>query len=287
MTKFCVLFQGLVSLVEFQDGYIAYVLGMTEHRNAAGEWLCETELPKGGQFELVVPGSAGKESLDAATTLIVEAKLTAEAIKRFVYCQIKLPKPDKITPFWTGTADKENFKNFGGFVGAKGETSVSFSALLLFEYSSGAPENAALKLQGEVDPYWTPRFTDGDDSIGVLNVFATPEVSPKNPNHQVEEFNRSAKFLGSDIETTKKPHSMAYNIPSRVAPYPPPTQMRLEEFGPVEMRGQWVPLMINSVRTGQVPEDPLLDAGHIPPGTLCCNAMCGYSSNSSNNPLGK
>jgi hypothetical protein len=199
-----VVFQGLISLVEYTDRYVAYVVHDEDdvHRSAFGHWLCETSLPCEDTALLLdmgkpfAPEGAG---LSADRTLILKEATTPKFPQpQACDTRIFLPRPHQIHYYSHKAVGADYFSDPTQFrVGSDGK--YHYSVFRVFEYhlTERQLENAALT-SGLKKNLWVSRpYFAGNHLVDVLHLFAEPEVGgDPPPGHGRKEFTMTCGLLG-------------------------------------------------------------------------------------------
>ena len=196
-----VLLHGTISLIEEANSFRGIVIGMDEHRVAAGHFLCERTVPKGAHLTLegVDPGEAG---LDPDKNLLFEISSVDEAlVARFSHAEIRLPKPKKLHSLRVGEWTSDFMTGKIAAEKQKGR----FAALQVFEYS--AADISKVKLSGasfRTLAARTPQFIAPDaprNAVSTIHLLGEPETEPST-EHFIQEFNLGCQMFGVDLAMT-------------------------------------------------------------------------------------
>jgi hypothetical protein len=200
-----VFLHGLISLVDIGTGFLAFALDMQDqHRYLFGNWLTEDEIParskKGQPFTAELVGvDAGKALLDSDQNVIVEIDKVPKPDHKDVRAVFKLPRPAVIHHFIPGNLAANGLKGKGKVQGKP----VALSSIRIFEYTfSGDPKQVQLIPAPGAEFLWQCEglqpVNGTNKRVGVLHIYDQPGTD-MNKAHNINEFNKSAVFLGTDL----------------------------------------------------------------------------------------
>jgi hypothetical protein len=198
---------GLISLVDVgDDGFIAYALEIgTAHRYLYGNWLTEQEIPvrpQGGQplIAELTGVDSGEETLNTNFNVVVQVDKAPDVDHDDVRAVFKLPRPSKIHHFVAGTlanALQGTLKPIAG-------KPVALSGIRIFEYTFQDSGDVHLTQASGTEPLWmcpgAVRAKGQTLKVAVLHIYDQPgEDMLDHTQHTLDEFKKSAAFLGTDI----------------------------------------------------------------------------------------
>jgi hypothetical protein len=207
-----VVIHGLVSLVYSRKhrNFRALLLRRPGHRMAAGHWLTEVSVPKNATLRLTGV-KKGNGALDPATNILLETKrLDEDAVRKYVYAEITLPKPKKAWSF--------NLMDMAGNIrGKTPKSSSTLAATQVFEYDmTGDFVTLQSATKGE-EPFFTS-IQDPKVTAFSLHILSEPEVESSD-RHVMDEFRVSARLFGADLRLADPVGILRFR--ERPADFPP------------------------------------------------------------------
>ena len=196
--RFYVAFHGLVSLVEGPgDKFHAYALNIAgDHQYRLGNWLLETDVPRGFSAELRgVNGSpkTADNSLDATLTPTILIKALPDANDQRIWASLTLPRPRKIHYLRLGDAVVSNATKLIS-------PATKVCGLTVFEYAvTNAFGHINLASSDGLTRYWqSTSFTTfpNNAKVATLHLIDSPPAQPVSLTHSQDEFNLSTSLLG-------------------------------------------------------------------------------------------
>lgn len=190
-----VYLHGLVTLVETQDDFKAYLISMTtEHRYLGGTWLAEREIPKGakGTLKGVIPGTAGLLPKEHPLLKISELPDPTHTNVRAV---LTLPRPRAVHYLNRGTIDI-----VAGNKEKLADTPDTVSALRILEYGIETDYDSVFIQDLGLDWVCGRSFTTfpNGSQVASLHVFDIP-MGAVSDTHHVDEFALSSRVLGTPL----------------------------------------------------------------------------------------
>jgi hypothetical protein len=243
-----VLFHGLVSLVQGpKDEFRAFALAIgPDHQYRLGSWLHEDRMPKGTRGVLRGVSAAPKTKsnvLNPKLNPTIALKAWPDANDPDVWASFSLPRPRKIHYQGLGKAEVVNSKLLI-------HPSPKACGLTVFEYKVSGPfEDLQLASTTSDEIFWKAtaftEFPEGGPKIATLHVFNSPSSMPNDPNHSVDEFALSAKFLGRpEVSYAKKPVDLDTQpeLPGGLSSF---------EAAPLSHRTKFVDKLVDFARTAR------------------------------------
>jgi len=244
-----VFLHGMICLVETPDQYLGLVVDMgQDHSYRMGDWLTELPFARGSVFSLQGVEAAAA-SLDATKISVIDRPLFPSPR---VFATMRFPKPRAIHSLRRTPVAIANLTGAGvAQVSQPQLNTIVIAGLQVLEY-----DFADLKLVNLPPSDWAPTLVNGK---ATLHFYAEPE-SPKPPQHQVDEFQRTAGlFLDLDLSTTQTFLTAPLETAEYPAGIPTAEAMGLMERQPI-LRG--FALSVKEGTPGMLPV-PVISGGDV------------------------
>ena len=265
--RFYVAFHGLVTLVEGPgDEFHAYALNIGgDHQYQLGNWLLETDLPRG--FRAVLRGvsaspKAAGNSLDATLTPTILVPAPPPANDKRIWASLTLPRPRKIHYLRLGDAVVSNPAKLIS-------PATKVCGLTVFEYAVTAPfASIELTSSDGLKSYWkNTSFTTfpNQAKVATLHLIDSPPAQAVSATHSQDEFNLSTDLLG-------EPTILLTANPTDLLQQPDlPDGLSALELTPLKVRPALVDRLVDFVRTARFSGSQPLNGGC----ESCCSAANG------------
>ena len=266
--RFYVAFHGLVTLVEGPgDEFHAYALNMRgDHQYRLGNWLLETDLPRGFSATLRGVSASPKtaaNSLDPTLTPTILVTALPDAKDERIWASLTLPRPRKIHYLRLGDAVVSNpAKLIAPATKVCGLTVFEYAVTTAFDYIELASPDGFQR-------YWqSSSFTEFPNhaKVATLHLIDSPPDQPVSAMHSQDEFALSTSLFGQmTVQLVGPPKDLA------MQPDLPPGLSALE-LSSLKSRPKLVDHLVDFARTARFSSSQPLNGEGCKSCCSACNA---------------